>query len=102
MQKIPLKFAEPGMKLAKDAVTGDNKILCGEGMILTQDIIERLNRMSIGAVVVEGHPVIMPGEKTIKEKLSDLEIRFSRVKNNPVLRAIMKIIAEHYINEEKT
>jgi hypothetical protein len=102
MQKIPLKLAEPGMILAKDAISSDNKILCGAGIVLTQEIIERLIRMNIGGVVVEGHPVHLEGEQTIKERLSDLEIRFSRVKNNPVLRAIMKIIAEHYINEEKT
>lgn len=102
MQKIPLKLAEPGMKLAKDAVTSDNKILCGAGITLTQEIIERLIRMNIGGIVVEGHPVHLEGEKTLKEKLTDLEMRFSRVKNNPVLRAVMKIIAEHYINEEKT
>lgn len=101
MQKIPIKYAQAGMKLAKDALSADNKVLCGAGVTLTDEIIERLKKMNVSVIVVEGHPVKFENEKSVREKLVELEMRFSRVKHHPVLRAIMKIIAEHYIEEEK-
>lgn len=86
------------MRLAKEVRDGDGKILCGAGVELSSSTIERLARSGVHAVTVEGHPVKLPGEKTLAEQIRDLEFRFSRVKDDPVLRAVSKTIAEHLID----
>jgi len=102
MQRIPLKLARPGMKLAKDVQTEDGKILCGAGTSIGQELIDRFSRMGIAAITVEGRPVKLPGEKNLSEKIKELDARFSRVRDDPVLKALMKLIAEHWIEEEKS
>lgn len=100
MQRLPLKLASAGMVLAKE-VSRDGKVLCGPGIGLTAEIIDRLARVGVTSVTVEGHPVKLPGEKSLRERLGDLEARFSRVHDDPVLLALMKIIAQHWIDAER-
>ncbi len=97
MQRIPIALARQGMKLAKEVRDGDGKVLCGVSVELSSSTIERLARSGVHAVTVEGHPVKLPGEKSLSEQIRDLEYRFSRVKDDPVLRAVSKTIAEHLI-----
>jgi hypothetical protein len=42
----------------------------------------RLRNMGVQTVTVEGHPLVIEGEKTLAEMLADLDSRFSRVANN--------------------
>jgi len=98
LQRIPIKAAKEGMILKKEALTEDGKVLCGAGTTLTAEIIERLERSGIESITVKGHPVVLPGEKGIKERLKDLEARFERVMDDPVQRALMKLIAEYWID----
>ncbi len=97
MQRIPIRLAQPGMVLKKEALTEDGNVLCGAGTTLTQEIIERLERSGVESITVKGHPVRLPGEKDIKERLKELEERFRRVMDDPVERALMKLIAEYWI-----
>ena len=101
MQRIPLKLAQPGMILAKEAVTPEGQVLCGAGTTLSQEILARLAKQEVLTLTVEGHPVSMPGEKTLPEKLKELDLRFSKVKDDPVLRALKTLIAEFWIIQEK-
>jgi len=88
------------MITAKEVKTADQKILCGTGTELTQEIIDRLRRADITSLVVKGRPVQLPGEKPLKERLKDLQYRFSKVYGDPILNALMKLIAEHWMKEE--
>ncbi len=97
MQRIPIKAAKAGMILKKEALTEDGKVLCGAGTTLTQEIIERLERSGVESITVKGRPVRLPGEKDLKERLKELETRFQRVMDDPVERALMKLIAEYWI-----
>ncbi len=101
MQRIPLKLAAPGMVTARDVSTEEGQVLCGAGVELTQEFIDRLGRMGVASITVEGHPVCLPGEKGLGERIRDLDYRFSRVKKDPVLRALMKLIAEYWIEKER-
>lgn len=89
------------MVLAKEASTEDGRVLCGPGTELTAEIIDRLARSGISAVSVEGHPVKLPGEKSLSQRIKDLDARFAKVKDDAVLNALMKLIAEHWIEKEK-
>ncbi len=97
MQVIPIRAAKEGMELAKGAVTEDGKVLCGEGTTLTMAVISRLEKSGVGAITVKGHPVRLPGEKGLKERIKDLEERFLKVKDDPVERALMRLIAEYWV-----
>ncbi|OCC16440.1 hypothetical protein DBT_0257 [Dissulfuribacter thermophilus] len=85
------------MILAKEVLSEDGQVLCGPGIKLTSEVISRLERSGVESIAVKGHPVEIPGEKPLKERLRELEDRFSRVMDDPVQRALMKLIAEYWV-----
>jgi hypothetical protein len=100
MQRIPIKLAKAGMKLAKEAVTPEGQVLCGAGLELTDELVVRLQKQGVVVLTVEGHPVRLPGEKKLSERIKDLDVRFRPVNRNPVLKALKTIIAEYWIEQE--
>ena len=101
MQRIPIKLAKEGMVLAKEAVTPEGQVLCGAGTALTDEIITRLSRQEVLTLTVEGHPVQLPGEKSLAQRLKELDHRFSKVNKDPVLRALKTLIGEYWVVQEK-
>ena len=101
MQRIPIKYAAAGMKLEKEAITPEGQVLCGAGTELTAELIVRLEKQGVAVLTVVGRPVVLPGEKSLNERLRELEYRFSKVNRDPVLKAIKKLIAEMWIVQEK-
>ncbi len=89
MQQILTMQAGEGMVLARD-VEVDGRVLCGKGTPLSSKIIDRFMKMDISHVTVDGHPVAMEGEKSLKEELLAMEKRFSRVKRIPPLMYLKK------------
>lgn len=85
MQKIPTAVAAEGMVLAQEIPLEGDRILCGKGTVLSESLIERLKRMEISHITVEGHPVALDGEKTLETELQELDARFSRVMAIPPL-----------------
>ena len=88
------------MKLAKEAATPEGQVLCGPGQELSEELIVRLMKQGVMVLAVEGHPVKMPGEKKLSERIKDLDARFGKVRNNPVLKALKTMIAEFWIEQE--
>lgn len=101
MQKILCQQAAEGMVLAKDVQTPEGRTLCGKGTVLTEGIIARFVKMEISHIAVEGHPVQIPGEKSLREELQDVEKRFSRVKHVPPLMFLKKRIMERMVAARK-
>ncbi len=101
MQRIPIKLAKEGMVLAKDAVTPEGQVLCGADTPLSEELIARLRKQGVLVISVQGHPVRLPGEMSLAEKLKELDRRFSKVQGDPVLRALKHLIGEHLVIEEK-
>ena len=88
MQKIPISLAKGGMVLAKEVRKDEDSVsppICGKGVVLTDALISRLDRMGIQALTVEGHPVEMEGDRTLDEILDALEKRFSKVTDDPLM-----------------
>ena len=98
MQQILTIQATEGMVLGKDIESPDGRILCGSGTIFNQTLIDRLLKMDISNVTVEGHPIEVDGEKTLAEELSDLDDRFSLVANIPPLVYIKKRLKQKLIS----
>jgi hypothetical protein len=91
MQKIPMALVLPGMILAQDIKNEDNPDgppLCGKGVNLTESLIDRLNRMGIQSITVEGHPVRIEGEQSIEEELAVLDKRFKKVIDDPLMKKL--------------
>ena len=91
MQKIPMSLVLPGMILAQDIKNEDNPDgppLCGKGVQLTESLIERLHRMDIQSLTVEGHPIKIDGEKTLEEELAVLDKRFKKVIDDPLMKKL--------------
>ena len=97
MQQILSAQAKEGMVLAKDVMTPEDRVLCGKGTLLTASLLDRLEKMDIVQITVEGHPVKIPGEKSLKAELRDIEERFSNVKEVPPLMYIKKRIMQKLI-----
>lgn len=97
MQQIVTAMAAEGMVLAQDVLTPEGRVLCGKGTELSTGLIERLKRMEIPSITVEGHPVQVMGEKSLQEELDDLDARFSRVEKIAPLRYLKKKIREKLI-----
>ncbi|MDH5524167.1 MAG: hypothetical protein OEY01_09245 [Desulfobulbaceae bacterium] len=97
MQQILTAQAAEGMVLAKDVLTPEGRVLCGKGTELTQALIERLLKMEMVNITVEGHPVVVAGEKSLKEELQDIDLRFSRVEKITPLMYLKKIIKEKLV-----
>ncbi len=97
MQKIPIKYAQPGMKLAKPVVNDKGLVLCGEGTILTDNIIASLKRRDITTIYVEGNPVELPSMrlKPLSERLEELNKRFEKV-SDPLTLKLKKAIEDFW------
>ncbi len=82
------------MILARDVVRQDGMVLSGKGTPLSETLIDRLKRLDIQSVTVEGHPVADEGGRTLEGELADLEERFSRQSGDPTLMLIKHAIKD--------
>jgi hypothetical protein len=80
------------MVLAKEILNPDGMVLCGSGTALSEALIERLANMEVVDVTVEGHPVIIEGDKTLQEELQEIDLRFQRVEDMVPLMYLKKRI----------
>jgi len=80
------------MVLAKEILNPDGMVLCGAGTALSEALIERLANMEVVDVTVEGHPVIIEGDKTLQEELQEIDLRFQRVEDMVPLMYLKKRI----------
>lgn len=99
MQRIPIMLALPGMVLARDICRQDaagGPPICGKGLALTVSLIERLKRMGVQTITVEGRPVLMEGDKAPEELMKDLDRRFRKVEDDPLTGMLKEIYRAHY------
>jgi len=93
MQKIPLKKAKTGMKLARPVTNERGMTLCGEGTELTEAIIARLVRMEVEHITVTGRPIkTAGGHKSVEQQLDEMHARFKRVEADPLMKKIKGIL----------
>jgi hypothetical protein len=99
MQKIPLTSAEPDMVLGRDIHRDDNPggpPICGRGVKLTAPLIERLKRMDVQSVIVEGGPPGFSGVQNLDEAFSALDKRFCKVEGDPLTSRLKNIYRQYY------
>jgi hypothetical protein len=99
MQKIPLTLATPEMILARDIHREDNPAgppICGKGVKLTASLIERLKKIEVQSVFVEGKLMGQAVSKSPEDLMSDLDKRFSKVEDDPLTARLKNIYRQHY------
>lgn len=91
MRKLSIDKLEVGMVLAKPLLRGTMVVL-GEGTILTEAWISRIEDMDTSHLFVEGAP-----EQTIpkEEALTQLDRRFRNVLDQPYMTTIKELVQEH-------
>jgi hypothetical protein len=96
MQRIPLEHAAPGMRLAKTVENENGQTLLPRGTELTEDLIERLVRMRVKRVAVEGHPINLPDQKppNLKQIRLDIERAFIRLRDDPIMVELKEMILQ--------
>ncbi|NVN90641.1 MAG: hypothetical protein HXX11_08525 [Desulfuromonadales bacterium] len=99
MQKIPLKLATAGMVLARDVFRNGNTVgfpVCGKTTVLTETLISRFENMDISSIYVEGHPLWDDGDRSLEDMLGDLDQRFTKVRQDPLMAKLHDIYADFY------
>ncbi len=100
MQRISIKRAKAGMVLAKDVTAPDGRILCGKSTELTKEILERLSKIGVTSVYVKADK--KQSTQILKDNIEQLKMRFERVKDDPVLVALMNTIGDYWIEMQKS
>jgi len=99
MQKIPLTTATPDMVLGRDIFRDDNASgppICGRGIKLTSSLIDRLKRMGVQSITVEGNPIRMAGDRSPEEILQALDERFRKVEGDPLTVRLKNVYRQFY------
>jgi hypothetical protein len=94
MQSIPIVLAAADMVLAREVRRPDNPSgppICGSGIVLTDSLLDRLKTLGIQTLTVEGHPVTMQDEKGLDELLQELDRRFCKVADDPLMAKLKNI-----------
>ncbi len=96
MQRIALTKATPGMVLAQAVCRSDGPVLVGEGLTLTDSVIERIRQAGIGTVWVEGNPLGAKGAVgNLRVIAEQLPFMFRRHKDNVFMMTLCSVFTRH-------
>ncbi|MDL2209559.1 hypothetical protein LJC26_02000 [Desulfovibrio sp. OttesenSCG-928-O18] len=89
--------AEPGMVLAQAVNRPDGLVLVGEGLVLSDAIIERIHAAGVSTIWVEGNPLGAEGDvgnlRVVAEKLPHM---FRRLKDNVFMMTLCNVFIRHF------
>ena len=90
MQNLPISLLASGMVLAKPVTNEKGAVLLAQGAELTDGMIQRLVRMEVARVTVEGNPVPMPGDagRSVEERIKQIDDAFARVEEDSGMMTI--------------
>ena len=103
MIKLTIDQLTPGLILGQDVVRQDGVVLMAKGREITDDVKNMLYRLEIESVVVEGDFFASAEERQahVKKQEEALEMRFSRVLDDPVLMAIREMFRRNIRGEKR-
>lgn len=100
MQKIPLNLAKPGMKLAKPILRDNGLVLVAENSELSESLLERLERMDVAMVTVQGNPVALGGEGGTNPyaiRAERLEHLFRKQRDDPWMSQLLVHLKDYFL-----
>ncbi|MCX8030071.1 MAG: hypothetical protein N3A59_00635 [Thermodesulfovibrionales bacterium] len=92
MIRILIEDLKPGMKLAQSIENENGVVLIPEGTQLTSSHIDRLIKMGIISVLIEGKK---PPKKTKEELLTEVERRFKKTEHEQFVAMLKTVLIEH-------
>lgn len=103
MIKLTVDKLTPGMVLGQDIVRQDGVVLMAKGREITDDVKNMLYRLDIDSVVVEGDFFASEEERLahMAGQEAALEMRFSRVSDDPILMAIKEMFRRNIRGERR-
>jgi hypothetical protein len=94
MKRVVMMELLPGMVLAKPVTNSSGLPVVPAGAELDEGMIDRLKRLDLASVYVEGE-ADSAGGKTLAELEAELEHRFRQVAQDSLQQRILSAIREH-------
>ncbi len=100
MPNIPIAIAKPGMVLSKPVMRGQSSIaIAGEGVVLTQEYIDRFKTSSVTMISVLGPVPGMEESLDLKKLLAGLDDKFKRYDDDKFMSG-MRLLAKQYFQRK--
>ena len=100
MPNIPISMAQPGMVLSKPVMRGQSSVaIAGEGMVLTQEYIDRFKTSSVTVVSVRGPVPGMEEALDFKKLLASIDDKFKRYNDDKFMSG-MRLLAKQYFQRK--
>ena len=94
MQRIPLTQVEPGMILAEAVNYPTGMILAGVGVTLSDTMIERIHKLGVATLVIEGDAENNCDE--LQSVISRLPLLFQRHRNNAFMMTLHNMLRKYF------
>ncbi len=91
MKRVSVENLKPGTKLAKPVLNDSGMIIIGDGTVLSDSHISRLQNMNISSVFVEG---TAGPSKSKEELLAELDARFKKTGEEPYMSILKRVLKE--------
>ena len=92
MKRVSVELLKAGAVLAQAVVNESGMILIGEGTVLKDSHIDRLQGMSINSVFVEG---TSGPTKSKAELVAELDARFKKTEDEPYMLTVKRMFKEY-------
>lgn len=102
MTRIHLRFARPGMHLARALTASDGTVMAGVGTRLTPSLLRGLREQGVERIWVR-EDAVAPWEVDVdlEQALADLDARFADTEGDPVLAAVHACLRNRMIAREQ-
>jgi len=101
MHIVTLDEAKPGDEAAEPVRNERGMVILPKGARLTVALIDRLRKMGVTEVALEGHDPNAPPPKSRDELLAELDERFEGLEDKPLMAEIKRIAREHLMDAEE-
>ncbi len=102
MRLILLVEAKAGDEVTVPVMNERGMVILPKGAKLSAKLIDRMQKMGVREVTVEGDDPNAPPPKTVDELLEDLEVRFEGLDKNKLMMDIKKIAKQYLLDSEET
>ena len=99
MRAIILEEAKPGDEVAEPVKNDRGMVILTKGTRLSLPLIDKLRKMGVHDLVVEGNDPNAPPPKTPEELEAELDERFEGLENNKMMMTIFRIAKDHLKKE---
>lgn len=100
MRQIALEEAKPGDEVAQPVKNERGMIILPKGAKLSVGMLDKLRRMGVRELIVEGDDPNAPPPKTMNQLLEELELRFEGLDHEPLMMVIKKKAREHLLQQK--